>query len=384
MSDMQVMSQTFALPEIRPQVVSGLQLRSKTGAMSATDTMPATGFISETLDSPKPAVGRGQWQSDASISEQFGLAINAPTVAVLIPCRNEEAAIGKVVSDFRRALPDAVVYVYDNNSTDHTILEARAAGAVVRRERLQGKGHVVRRMFADVDADVFILVDGDDTYDASVAPSMLKMLVDGQLDMVSAARFGAVQDSYRLGHRLGNAVLSAIVIWAFGGGITDLLSGYRVFSRRFVKSFPALSCGFETETEFTVHALALHMPVQEVRAHYRSRAPGTLSKLSTFKDGTRILRAILMLIQHERPLQVFSFSALCLLVAGILLGMPVISEFLRTGLVPRLPTAVLATGLMLLANLSMASGLILDAVSRARTENKRLAYLAIPPPDSSQ
>ena len=214
-------------------------------------------------------------------------------MAVLIPCRNEEAAIGKVVADFKRALPDAIVYVYDNNSTDHTMLEARAAGAVVRREALQGKGHVVRRMFADVDADIYILVDGDDTYDAAVATGMLAMLIDGQLDMVSAARYGAVSDAYRLGHRMGNVLLSALVSWAFGGGITDLLSGYRVFSRRFVKSFPALASGFETETEFTVHALTLNMPVQEVRAHYRNRAAGTASKLNTFKDGVRILRAIL-------------------------------------------------------------------------------------------
>jgi glycosyltransferase involved in cell wall biosynthesis len=320
-----------------------------------------------------------RWRSDKSLAEQLGLTADQPTIAVLIPCRNEEAAIGKVVGDFTRVLPDAIIYVYDNNSTDHTILEARAAGAVVRRERLQGKGHVVRRMFADIDADVYILVDGDDTYDPAVAPGMLKMLIDGQLDMVSAARYGAVRDAYRLGHRLGNVVLSSIVSLAFGDAITDLLSGYRVFSRRFVKSFPALASGFETETEFTIHALTLHMPVQEVRAHYRNRAAGTSSKLNTFKDGMRILRAILTLIQHERPLHVFSFSALGLLSAGISLGIPVVVEFQHTGLVPRLPTALLATGLVLLATLSMSCGLILDAVSRARKENKRLAYLAIPP-----
>jgi hypothetical protein len=234
-------------------------------------------------------------------------------------------------------------------------------------------------MFADVDADVYFLVDGDDTYDASVAPGMLSMLVESQLDMVSAARYGAVRDAYRLGHRFGNLLLSAIVSWAFGGGITDLLSGYRVFSRRFVKSFPALSSGFETETEFTVHALALHMPVQEVRAYYRNRAAGTSSKLNTFKDGVRILRAILALIQHERPLQVFSLQALALAIIGTGLGIPVVMEFMATGFVPRLPTALLATALVLLANLSLTCGLILDAVSRARKETKRLAYLAIPP-----
>jgi glycosyltransferase involved in cell wall biosynthesis len=335
--------------------------------------------VSETLETPVLTITEECWQPDSSIAEQLGLGNEKPRVAVLIPCRNEEAAIGKVVSDFKTALPDAIIYVYDNNSTDHTILEARAAGAVIRRERLQGKGHVVRRMFADVDADVYILVDGDDTYDASVAPGMLKMLIDRQLDMVSAARYGAVRDAYRLGHRLGNVLLSALVSWAFGGGITDLLSGYRVFSRRFVKSFPALSSGFETETEFTVHALALHMPVLEVRTDYRNRAAGTSSKLSTVKDGIHILRAILALIEHERPLQVFTLTALSLAVGGIGLGIPVVAEFLRTDLVPRLPTALLATALILLANLAMTCGLILDAVARARKENKRLAYLAIPP-----
>jgi hypothetical protein len=335
--------------------------------------------MSETLEKPALSVQARVWLSDQSIAEQFGLMTELPKVAVLIPCRNEEAAIGKVVSDFQRALPEATVYVYDNNSTDHTILEARAAGAVVRRERLQGKGHVVRRMFADIDADVYVLVDGDDTYDASAAPGMLRMLIERQLDMVSAARFGNGRQAYRPGHRLGNVLLSALVTGAFGGGITDLLSGYRVFSRRFVKSFPALSSGFETETEFTVHALALHMPVQEVRATYRTRAPGTASKLHTVIDGLRILRAIVTLIQQERPLQVFSLAALALVSLGIGLGVPVVIEFLQVGLVPRLPTAVLSTGLMLLGFLSLACGLILDAVSRGRKENKRLAYLAIAP-----
>jgi hypothetical protein len=319
------------------------------------------------------------WQSDTSIAEQLGLHTAQPHVAVLIPCQNEEAAVGKVVADFKSVLPDATVYVYDNNSSDHTILEARAAGALIRRERLQGKGHVVRRMFADVDADIYILVDGDDTYDPTVAPGMVKMLVDGQLDMVIAARYGAAKNAYRPGHRFGNAFLSALVSWTFGDGITDLLSGYRVFSRRFVKSFPALSCGFETETEFTIHALALHMPVQEVRTHYRQRAAGTSSKLNTLRDGARILRAILALIQHERPLQVFCLSAAGLALAGTGLGIPVVLEFLQTGLVPRLPTALLATGMVLLASLSLTCGLILDAVSIARKEHKRLAYLAIAP-----
>ncbi len=316
------------------------------------------------------------------IDEQLGLPTNQPRVAVLIPCHNEEAAISKVVSDFHDALPDAIVYVYDNNSTDGTILQARAAGAVVRRERLQGKGHVVRRMFADIDADLYVLVDGDDTYDAAAAPGMLAMMAQRQLDMVSAARYGAAKEAYRPGHRFGNVFLTALVAHVFGDGITDLLSGYRVFSRRFVKSFPALSSGFETETEFTIHALALHMPVQEVRAQYRNRAPGTASKLNTVIDGLRILRAIVTLVQQERPLQVFSFAAACLLATGIALGIPVVMTFLGTGLVPRLPTALLSTGLVLLAFLSLTAGLILDAVSRGRKENKRLAYLAIPPLDT--
>ena len=334
--------------------------------------------MSTTLEKPAAKLLDRGWTSDKSIAEQFGLVANEPRVAVLIPCRNEEAAIGKVVSDFQQALPDAIIYVYDNNSTDHTMLEARAAGAVVRRERLQGKGHVVRRMFADIDADIYVLVDGDDTYHAGAAPGMISMLVKGQLDMVSAARHGGVRDAYRPGHRLGNVLLTGLVTWAFGGGITDMLSGYRAFSRRFVKSFPALASGFETETEFTVHALALHMPVQEVRATYRNRAAGSSSKLNTLADGFRILRAIVTLIQHERPLQVFSLAAMALLSLGVGLGIPVVIDFMHTGLVPRLPTAVLSTGLMLLGFLSLACGLILDAVARGRKENKRLAYLAIP------
>jgi Glycosyl transferase family 2 len=316
---------------------------------------------------------------DRSIAETFSLVSAQPRVAVLIPCHNEAATIGKVVFDFQQALPHATIYVYDNNSTDRTVHEAVAAGAVVRRERLQGKGHVVRRMFADIDADAYILVDGDDTYDADAAPGMLHLLMDRQLDMVSAARHCDDRAAYRRGHRFGNIALTRIVSWVFGDGISDLLSGYRVFSRRFVKSFPALSSGFETETEFSVHALALHMPMQEVRANYRSRPEGSRSKLNTVVDGIRIVRAIVTLVQQERPLQVFSLAALTLATLGILLGIPVVIEFLGTGLVPRLPTALLATGLILLAFLSQTCGLILDAVSRGRKEMKRLAYLTLSP-----
>ena len=354
---------------------------------SVTLDQPAAGVTLEPsqsalLDRPAARSRHRTHYSDESIAEQFGLLTNQPRVAVLIPCHNEETAIGKVVADFQDALPNAVVYVYDNNSTDHTTLEARAAGAVVRHERLQGKGHVVRRMFADIDADIYILVDGDDTYDAAAAPQMLAMLREQQLDMVSAARHGAVRDAYRAGHRLGNVVLSTLVAWAFGGGITDLLSGYRAFSRRFVKSFPALSSGFETETELTVHALALNMPVCEIAASYRSRPAGSHSKLNTWIDGMRILRAIVTLIQQERPLQVFSLFALANLTLGVGLGIPVVIEFLRSGLVPRLPTALLSTGLVLLSSLSVCCGLILDAVARSRKESKRLAYLGIPAVDA--
>jgi hypothetical protein len=315
----------------------------------------------------------------ASIAGQFSLLPVRPRVAVLVPCHNEAATISKVVLDFIAALPRATVYVYDNNSTDGTIPAAIAAGAVVRQERLQGKGHVVRRMFADIEADAYILVDGDDTYDAGAAPAMLRMLFEQQLDMVSAAREGNDRSAYRRGHRFGNVALTRIVAWIFGDGITDLLSGYRVFSRRFVKSFPALSSGFETETEFTVHALALNMPMQEVQTSYRARPAGSRSKLNTFVDGLRILRAIVTLVQQERPLQVFTLAGLILVSLGAVLGIPVVIEFLATGLVPRLPTALLSTGLVLLAFLSQTCGLILDAVARGRKEMKRLAYLTFAP-----
>ncbi len=301
-----------------------------------------------------------------------------PRIAVLIPCCNEEATIAKVVTDFHASLPQAVVYVYDNNSHDRTAFAARAAGAVVRVEPLQGKGHVVRRMFADVEADVFFLVDGDDTYDAAAAPAMLKLLLDQRLDMVNAARVTGEDAAYRRGHRLGNVVLSAMVHGIFGGRISDVLSGYRAFSRRFVKSFPALASGFETETEFTVHALELEMPVGEITVGYRERPAGSKSKLHTWSDGLRILRTILMLVKEGRPLQFFAAAGTALLLAALCIGGPVVMEFLRTGLVPRLPSALMATGLVLLSSLTLVCGLVLDSVERGRKEMKRLAYLAIP------
>jgi hypothetical protein len=299
-------------------------------------------------------------------------------IAVLIPCYNEEPAVARVVADFHASLPDAVVHVYDNNSSDRTWFAALGAGAVVRRETLQGKGHVVRRMFADVEADVYVLVDGDDTYDAEAAPEMVRMLVENQLDMVTAVRLPVCDDAYRPGHRLGNRLLSLLVCRVFGNRVSDVLSGYRVFSRRFVKSFPALAAGFETETEFTIHALELKMPIGEIATTYRGRSAGSRSKLHTVSDGLRILHTIMKLVKQERPLQSFGATGALLLVAGLVLGLPVVTFFLHTRLVPRLPTAVLATGLVLAASLSFVCGLVLEQVARGRQELKRLAYLGIP------
>ncbi len=298
-------------------------------------------------------------------------------VAVLLPCFNEAVALPGVIAAFRQALPDAAIHVYDNNSTDDTAGVARAAGAMVSRERLQGKGHVVRRMFADVDADIYVLVDGDGTYDASAAPAMVAMLEDEMLDMVTGTRLKTEVAAYRRGHRFGNGLLTGIVARLFQADLGDMLSGYRVFSRRFVKSFPALSGGFEIETEFTVHALELAMPIGEVETAYRERPEGSASKLRTFRDGARILRLILVLVKDERPLQFFSLSGVAFLVLGGGFGLPVVLEFWRTGLVPRLPTAVLAASLVALGFLSFTCGLILDSVSRGRRETKRLAYLGI-------
>lgn len=294
--------------------------------------------------------------------------------AVIIPCRNEAAAIAQVVADFRAALPDAVIFVYDNNSSDDTSRIAREAGAVVRREELAGKGNVVRRMFADIEADIYVLVDGDDTYDAASAGKMVELLESDMLDMVNATRVSQEDASYRPGHRFGNAMLSGIVAAIFGNRITDLLSGYRVFSRRFVKSFPALASGFEIETELTVHALELRMPIAEVETPYKARPSGSESNLRTFQDGWRILKTILLLTKAERPLPFFGVIFLVLAVASTLLSWPVLVTYLETGLVPRLPTAVLSTGLMLLGFLSLACGLILDTVTRGRQEMKRLHY----------
>ena len=308
----------------------------------------------------------------------------APAIAVLIPCYNEAVAIPRVIADFGAALPGAVIYVYDNNSTDGTVAAARAAGAIVRSEPLQGKGHVIRRMFADIDADLYVLVDGDDTYDAAAAPAMIAEAMNNGLDMVNATRVTDIEAAYRPGHRLGNQVLTGLVRSIFGNRVRDMLSGYRVFSRRFVKSFPALSAGFETETEFTVHALELRMPIGEVVTRYKDRPQGSTSKLRTYSDGFRILRTIVLLVKEERPLPFFLALAAAMVIVAVLLSIPVLLDYARTGLVPRLPTAVLVTGLMLLAALSTTCGLILDSVARGRKEIKRLAYLALPAPPRNE
>jgi glycosyltransferase involved in cell wall biosynthesis len=297
-------------------------------------------------------------------------------LAVLIPCFNEEAAIGTVVTDFRACLPDAAIYVYDNNSTDRTAEIARAAGAQVRHEHRQGKGNVVRRMFADVEADIYVLVDGDATYDAASAPRMVSELIERHCDMLVAARVEQEGDAYRRGHRTGNRLLTWFVATVFGSAFKDILSGYRVFSRRYVKSFPVLSGGFEIETELTVHALELDLPVAEVLTPYYARPKGSVSKLNTWRDGFRILWTIFRLYRSERPLNFFSAMGISLAAISIGLAIPIFVTFVEEGVVPRFPTAILSTGLMLLAFLSTASGLVLDTVTRGRREMKLLAYLA--------
>ena len=303
-----------------------------------------------------------------------------PTIAVLLPCYNEAAAIAQTVAGFHAALPGATVYVYDNNSTDDTVAVARAAGAVVRTERIQGKGNVVRRMFADVDADVYVMADGDATYDAASAPALVAKLFDEPCDMVVGSRVSQVQESYRRGHRFGNALLTGMLARLFGRSFTDILSGYRVFSRRFVKSFPSLSSGFEIETEISVHALELKMPCAEVETPYYARPEGSASKLSTYGDGFRILRTILTLYRIERPLLFFGVIGALFAAVGVALSVPLAITYMHTHLVPRFPTAILITGLMIIAALCGFTGLILDTVVRGRREVRRLAYLAHPAP----
>jgi len=299
-------------------------------------------------------------------------------IAVLVPCYNEEAAVATVVADFRKALPSAEIYVYDNNSRDRTAAVAREAGAIVRSERRQGKGHVVRRMFADVEADVYVLVDGDATYDAPSAPRMIDRLLDEHLDMIVGLRVDQTQAAYRLGHRTGNRMLTEFLSSTFGRAFKDILSGYRVFSRRFVKSFPVLSDGFEIETELAVYALQLSLPVAEVETPYYARPEGSFSKLNTWRDGFRILGTMLKLYRSERPLRFFTMIGILLALLSIILAIPIVITFIETGLVPRLPTAVLSMGLMIMALLSVSSGLVLDTVTQGRRELKMLAYLSQP------
>jgi len=296
-------------------------------------------------------------------------------IAVLIPCYNEASTIAAVIADFQNALPGAEIIVYDNNSSDLTITAARGAGAAVFSEPMQGKGNVVRRMFRDVEADFYIMVDGDGTYDPSLSPRMLSLATEQRLDLVNCVRISNAAGAYRRGHQFGNLLLTAMVKLIFGNRVRDMLSGYKLLSRRFVKSFPALAGGFDIETELTVHALELSLPIGHLTGPYRERPPGSVSKLSTYKDGFKIIWLILVLIKHERPIQLFSACAALLLLAAAALGAPVVSTYLATGLVPRLPTALLATGLVLLAALSFATGIILDTVTRGRREARMLAYL---------
>ena len=305
-----------------------------------------------------------------------------PRIAVILPCYNEAGAIVQTVQDFRRALPAADIYVFDNNSADGSYELAANAGAIVRRVAQQGKGHVVRRMFADVEADIYVMADGDATYEAAAAPRLVAAMLEDNLDMVVGARRSEVEEAYRRGHRFGNWALTSLLKQLFGRSFTDILTGYRVFSRRFVKSFPVLSAGFEIETEISVHALELSMPVSEIMTVYGARPEGSASKLSTYRDGWRILRTIFTLYRIEKPILFFGIIATLLAVAGIVLATPLIITYIETGLVPRFPTAILVTGLMILATLSGMCGLILDTVVRGRREIRRLAYLTFPAPSN--
>ena len=323
-------------------------------------------------------LGHGRLKKDDTLSSRVATSAEALEVAVILPCYNEAATISKVISDFRTHLPQARIYLYDNNSSDESIRLAREAGAIVRSEIRQGKGHVVRRMFADIEADIFVMCDADDTYDASAAPRLIGRLVEDGLDLVVGAREEIGDMAYPPAHKFGNWLLTSLVKFAFGNGFDDMLSGYRVMSRRFVKSFPQMSRGFEIETELTVHSLQLEMPAAEIRTDYRERPLGSASKLRTIPDGIRILTTIMVMLRQERPLYLFGLSFVALLLLSILVGTPVVIEFFRSGTVPQLPSAVLATGLMILAFLSLFGGLILDTVTRGRNEAKRLRYLELP------
>lgn len=305
--------------------------------------------------------------------------INTMKVAIIIPCYNEERSIKKTVTDFKREIPSGIIYVFDNNSSDQTAKLACSAGARVIHVSLKGKGNVVRRMFADVDADIYLMVDGDSTYDARTAPALIEKLINEHLDMVVGCRVDQNEkENYRWGHRIGNQLLTKSVQRIFGGKFTDMLSGYRVFTRRYVKSFPALAVGFEIETELTIHALELRMPYGELETYYGSRVEGSSSKLSTYSDGLKILKTIFRLYMIERPLQFFSLIGIFLAITSIFLAYPLFIEYIETGFVPRLPSAVLSVGLMLSAQLALVCGVVLDTVTRGRHELRRIAYLSIP------
>ena len=300
------------------------------------------------------------------------------SISLLIPAYNEEKGIGRVVAHFRQVLPSAEIFVYDNNSLDGTLEITHQLGVNARQELRQGKGYVVRRMFADIDSDIYILVDGDNTYDPQIAPTLVEILIHNGLDMINCARIPTTPTAYRPGHQLGNKLLSGIVRFIFGNNFQDMLSGYRVFSRRFVKSFPGMTTGFEIETELTIHALQLEMPSMEIPCHFQNRIEGSESKLKTFSDGFRILKTILNLVRQEKPMALFSGVSFFLSTLSLLLAYPLVETYLETGIVPRIPTAILSTGLMLGGLLSLTCGLILDTVTRGRQETKRLAYLSIP------
>jgi glycosyltransferase involved in cell wall biosynthesis len=326
-------------------------------------------------------MGRGTMIDASTLASRSGASVPPKSdrleIAVLIPCYNEEITIGSVVQDFRAALPEATIYVYDNNSSDQTSAMAKTAGATVRKEPRQGKGNVVRRMFADIDADIYILVDGDATYDAAASPMLVNLLLEERLDFINAARTSTSKDAYRAGHRFGNWLLTGLVRQIFGREFKDMLSGYKVLSRRFVKSFPAMSGGFETETELAVHALELRMPSSEVATIYKERPVGSVSKLSTYRDGAHIMMLIARLVKDERPFRFFGLSGLALALLGVILSIPLLVTYLETGLVPRFPTAILSVALVLVGVLSIFAGLILDMTTKTRREMKRLIYLSL-------
>lgn len=317
-------------------------------------------------------------QSYTRLELQNNCRMPSPRVAVLLPCHNEAIPIARVVADFMSALPEASIYVYDNASTDDTASAAHAAGAIVRHEPTPGKGNVVRRMFADIEADIYIIADGDGTYDTSVAPMMVRLLIEEQLDMIVAVRDNIFSEAHRAGHAIGNRLFNLLYRTLFGTLFTDIFSGYRVLSRRFVKTFPALSEGFEIETEMSVHAGQLRLPVKEIVAPYGTRAEGSSSKLSTIRDSLRILLMFIQLFKEIYPLRYYGGAAAASLLLAMFLGYPLLVTYVNTGLVPRFPTAIGVTGLGVLSGILLTCGLILDSVSRSRREQKRLTYLSLP------